>query len=269
VKKHVGETTSPPEFNTVWTRQPRPPRGPTRRDRVRALSRDEIVRAAIEIADDEGPEAVSMRRIAQRLRVGTMSLYWHVANKDELIDLIGDAIIGEVEMPDPSSLDWRANLRQIAVQTRALGRRHPWLATIIGARPALGPNMLRHIELSLAAIEGTGLDVDTMLGVIHTVDNYAMGFTLDELREEETRRRTGLTEEQWRRAIMPYVQEVMAGGKYPRFNRIVVESTTDHDDKDKQFAFGLECVLDGIAAQIAKREHSGREGSEEATQRLE
>jgi Tetracyclin repressor-like, C-terminal domain len=129
--------------------------------------------------------------------------------------------------------------------------------------------MLRHIELSLAAIEGTGLDVDTMLGVIHTVDNYAMGFTLDELREEETRRRTGLTEEQWRRAIMPYVQEVMAGGKYPRFNRIVVESTTDHDDKDKQFAFGLECVLDGIAAQIAKRQRAGREGSEEATQRPE
>src|SRR5262245_32195265 len=119
----------------IWTRMEREPRAgrPT-------LSREQIVRAAIEIADAEGIEALSMRRVAAKLRAGTMSLYWHVPSKDDLLDLVRDAIMGEVKLPSTPSGGWRADLRLVAYQTRAELLRHPWYGEIIGDLPSLGPN---------------------------------------------------------------------------------------------------------------------------------
>src|SRR5205809_5244655 len=93
--------------------------------RAAALSRDEIVRTAIRVADAEGAEAVNMRRIARELGSGTMSLYWHVASKDELLDMMVDAIIGEAQAPEPSG-DWRADLRAAACTNRDALHRHQW-----------------------------------------------------------------------------------------------------------------------------------------------
>ena len=102
--------------------------------RAAALSRDEIVRAAIKVADAEGPDAVSMRRIARELNAGTMSLYWHVASKEELLDLMIDSVQGEQLAPEPSG-DWRADLRALTRSARAALHRHPWMVDFIGGRP--------------------------------------------------------------------------------------------------------------------------------------
>src|SRR5688572_1235709 len=122
----------PGGFTSIWLQQERPSRGSQP-----ALNRQQIVRAAIEIADAEGFEAVTMRRIASDLGVGTMSLYWHVPNKENLLELMRDELIGEVEMPDPPTGDWRADLRQIAYQTRANLKRHPWMLAIFASVPSI------------------------------------------------------------------------------------------------------------------------------------
>jgi hypothetical protein len=112
-------------------------------------SRAEIARAAIEIADADGFEAVSMRRVAQKLGAGTMTLYHYVRNKEELIALMSDAIMGEILVPDDElSEDWRMALTQIATRTRAIFARHRWIFDRFGdGRP--GPNGMRHFEQSL------------------------------------------------------------------------------------------------------------------------
>jgi AcrR family transcriptional regulator len=225
------------------------------------------VRAAIAIADAEGLDAVTMRRLASHLGVGTMSLYWHVPNKENLLELMRDELMGEVQMPDPPSADWRANLRQIAHQSRATMKRHPWMATIFASLPSFGPNMMRHADLSLAAVDGLGLDARTMFGITGVVDDYTLGFTLGELNQEAARRQLGLTEEemrqQWLLAIEPFAQQALATGNYPRLARVQVDPL-EFLDMDRTFAWGLECVLDGIAARIAEQKaEGGRRKAEE------
>ena len=242
-------------FESIWLRPERPPRRSHS-----ALSRSQIVRAAIEVADAEGLETVTMRRIATELGIGAMSLYWHVPSKENLLELMRDELMGEVEMPDPPSDDWRANLRQIAHQSRATMKRHPWMTTIFASMPSFGPNMMRHADLSLAAIDGLGLDTRTMFGIISLVDDYMLGFTLGELNQEEARRRLNLSEEemreQWQASIEPFAQEALATGKYPHLARVQVDPL-EFLDMDRIFAWGLECVLDGIAVRIAEQKAEG------------
>ena len=128
---------------------------PPRRDR--GLSRDEIVSAAIAVADAEGPDAISMRRIARELSAGAMSLYWHVASKEELLDLMLDAIEAEIEVPEPTG-DWRADLGAFAHRTRAALRQHQWAVEFIGTRPPSGPNDVRNLERLLSLLDGIGVD---------------------------------------------------------------------------------------------------------------
>jgi AcrR family transcriptional regulator len=235
-------------FTSIWLQPERPSRGSQP-----ALSRQQIVGAAITIADAEGFEAVTMRRIASELGVGTMSLYWHVPNKDNLLELMRDELMGEVEMPDPPSGDWRADLRQIASQTRTTMKKHPWMLAIFASIPSIGPNMLRHADLSLAAVDGLGLDLHTMFSLISVVDDYTLGFTLGEVNQEVARSQIGLTPEElrqrWVDSVIPFTREALATGKYPRLARLQDDSF-DFLDSDRHFSYGLECVLDGIAARI-------------------
>ena len=215
-----------------------------------ALSREQIVRATIEIADAEGIGALSMRRVAAKLRAGTMSLYWHVPSKEDLLDLVRDAIMGEVKLPMTPSGDWRADLRLVAYQTRAALLRHPWYGEIIGDLPSLGPNSLHHVEFSLAAVDGIGLDVRAMAGTLNTVDSYVLGFVRRELSEKEYIRQSGLTEDEWRAASEPYVKSLLATGKYPTLARFIYAE--ELGDQDANFDFGLECILDGVAARLPR-----------------
>src|SRR3954447_7204088 len=127
-------------------------RGRGRTRARRALSTDAIVETGLRIADEDGIEAVSMRRIALALGVGTMSLYHHVADKEELLELMADAISGELLVPGGVLGDWREALRAIAHRTRDAFLRHPWLIDTAGRRPLVTPNQLRHIEQSVAVV---------------------------------------------------------------------------------------------------------------------
>lgn len=230
-------------------------RGRGRNRLAPALSRAEIVDAAIAIADAEGSDAISMRRIAQVLRAGTMSLYWHVANKEQLLDLMIDALIGEIEVPEPSG-DWRADLRTQARNERATLLHHAWVMDFLGGRPPLGPNTLLHMDRSLAALDGLGLDVETAMNILGTMQTYVMGSVLREMQEARGQRdedRSGVTQEEWEPMRAAWRNRLDADGRFPRVVRFL-DADIDPDaeeTRDERFEFGLDCVIDGIAAKIA------------------
>ena len=219
-----------------------------------SLSRAEIVDAAIAVADAEGAEAVSMRRIAQVLRAGTMSLYWHVGNKEQLVDLMLDALEGESEAPEPSG-DWRAALREFARSRRAMLHRHLWVMNFIGGRPALGPNTLLNMEQGLAVFDRAGLDTTSSLRVLETVLTYVQGAVLRETREMRSERfldRAGLTAEEWAPLREAWRDRLAADGRFSRVVRFL-DQHIDPDaaeTRDERFEFGLDCVLAGIAATL-------------------
>jgi AcrR family transcriptional regulator len=224
--------------------------------RARSLSRDEIVRAAIEVADAEGSPAISMRRIAKELNAGTMSLYWYVSSKDELLDLMLDAVEGEQPFPETTG-DWRADLRAIAHSQRSELHRHQWLMDFIGGRPPLGPNTLRNLERSLGVIDKLGLDTVTALNVLGTLGTYVMGAVLREFREAGVERgdeelAAGLSEPELREIIDEHVRKLKATGRFPHFLRLYEEGIDPDapETRDERFEFGLQCVLDGIAARL-------------------
>jgi AcrR family transcriptional regulator len=210
------------------------------------LDSGRIVDVAVRLADTEGVQALSMRRIATELNSGTTSLYRHVAGKDDLLDLMVDAVYAEVDLPGRPSGEWRTDLRLVARLGRDMMRRHPWFATQIASRPAIGPNALRHMDFALSAARGVSSDITTAAGLLGAVGSYVLGAVVNELAEQESQRRTGMSEEEWHAAVSPYIEEVMASGRYPEVNRRV----RDAEDlgHDAQFELGLDCLLDGIAA---------------------
>jgi len=225
--------------------------GGAQRGQRRPLDRETVVHAAIAVADAEGPEAISMRRIAARLGVGTMSLYWHVASKEELIDLVVDTIIGEETLPERPSGDWCADLRLLATQMRALMHRHPWLVSLLHVASRLGPNSLAHAEFSLATVVGLGLDTATTFSIPNAVDDYVRGAVLGELEWAEFKRRTE-AEAGGRATIRQYYRQQAEGsGHHPELLRFV--NDVAEIDADANFEFGLDCLLTGIAARIAAR----------------
>jgi len=148
------------------------------------LTREQIVTAAITIADSEGPDAISMRRIARDLDVGNMSIYWYVAGRDELLALMIDAVEGEFEIPSPSG-DWKADVAATARNIRSVLIRHGWMATVIGFRRSVGPNEVVHLENSLATLTGPPLhlDLEAALHILMAIETYVLGFALRDQQE--------------------------------------------------------------------------------------
>jgi AcrR family transcriptional regulator len=225
--------------------------------RARSLSRDEIVRAAIAVADAEGPDAISMRRIARELNAGAMSLYWHVSAKEELLDLMIDAVQGEMEAPEPSG-DWRADLAAIARNERAALHRHRWVMDFMGGRPPLGPNSVGNAERGLTALGGLGVPKAEAINILMTVTTYVLGAVLrerQEMRGEQDWKREleGLGEEETRKLLAEYLEWLRASGRYPRLMEMIDEGVDPDapETRDERFEFGLGCVLDGIAARLA------------------
>jgi AcrR family transcriptional regulator len=230
-------------------------RGRGRNRQAPALSRAEIVDAAIAIADSEGSAAISMRRIAQVLRAGTMSLYWHVANKEQLLDLMLDALFGEIQVPEPSG-DWRADLRRQARNERAVLLRHAWVMDFIGGRPPLGPNTLLLMDRLLGALDGIDIDIATAMQILGTVQTYVMGSVLREMQEARVERdeeQADITDEAWEPMRSAWRDRLAADGRFSRVVRFL-DAGIDPDaaeTRDERFEFGLDCVIDGIAAKLA------------------
>jgi AcrR family transcriptional regulator len=231
-------------------------RGAQTRPRDRGLSRQEIVAAAIAVADAEGPDAVSMRRIAREVRAGVMSLYWHVASKEELTDLMLDTLEAEFQVPEPTG-DWRADLRELAHRQRAGMLRHPWVMEFVASRPPSGPNDARNLELMLGMVCGLGLDAKATVETLMTVVTYVMGAVLREVQEMRTARdqaelEAAMTAEEIQAEREKHRAWFTAMGRFPNIVRMM-EQGVDPDapeTRDARFEFGLDCLLDGIAARL-------------------
>lgn len=224
----------------IWLRPERAARGPRP-----AHSRAEIAAAAVRVADAEGLDAVSMRRIATELGTGTTSLYRYVDGKDELFDLMVDEAMGDGRPPVPTG-DWRADLRAVASTQRALMLRHPWLVRLPATRPVLGPNTLAWLEATYAAVDRPGLDADEVLVQAATLLTLVRGHVL----EESTERAAGSTMADWLTEQSQYAERVVGSGDYPHLSRMMVQAETPHaaDRFDRLFARSLEHVLAGLGA---------------------
>jgi AcrR family transcriptional regulator len=235
----------------IWSR----PEPAERRPR---FSRRQIAETALAIADAEGFEAVSMRRIAAELGAGTMTLYHYVRNKEELVALMDDAHMAESlvaagELPQ----DWRAALTVIARRTRAVLMRHPWALQSLQAAQ-FGPNAMRHFEQSLAALAHTPLDAPAKFSVLAIVDDYVFGNVLragEMLARRQAARDTSPEEVE---AVMAYAMSEMRTGRYPHMQALLgdvgpgeapgpEEVGAGMYDADAWFDRGLEALLDGIA----------------------
>jgi AcrR family transcriptional regulator len=240
-------------YQLIWSR----PEPGARRAR---LTRDEIAAVALRIADEEGLEAVSMRRIAGELGVGTMTLYYYVRTKDELIELMQNELMGEVLVPDgelPS--DWRGALEAIARRTRDAFLRHAWA---VSAPPtAGGPNGMAHFEQSLAAVSGVRADRFTRVEVISMVDDYVFGFIVREL-ELRAERESPLGEESAIDAITEWIDSQVGDGTYPNVEELfagrklreVIDELEAFVGDPGRFERGLTRLLDGIALDLERRE---------------
>lgn len=233
---------------SIWMRPERHTRGPDP-----TYSREQITAAAIKLADTEGVEAVSMRRVARELGAGAMSLYRYIASKDDLFELMVDAVQGEDPLPDKPSGDWRADLTQLAERGRAMMTRHPWTTTVTTSRPSFGPNSLKVFEYGLSCVDGLGLSIDEMLTVVLGLIGFVRNFVQDVLAEAEAQRRTKMTEDEWRATQAPYLRQIMDSGRYPLFTKVIIDAALPHMDPDRQFRTGLDDLLDGIAAKLDRR----------------
>ena len=221
-----------------------------------ALTRARIVHTAMALADGQGAHGLTMRRLAAALGSAPMSLYRHITNKDELLDLLLDAVFAEIPLPENPAHSWRDGLSRLAVATREVIKRHPWVRPLLNERPTFGPNYLRWFECSLATLSEQGLEMATMMQMVGAVNAYVMGVISYEIAEAENAARTGLDDAQKHELAAPYVAELIAGGELPLFARWF--ETPGVLDAEQGFHFGLGCLLDGIAARIAQAKASGR-----------
>ncbi|WP_328778497.1 TetR/AcrR family transcriptional regulator [Streptomyces canus] len=223
----------------VWER-PEPPNRPV----PAALSRERIVRAAIQLADADGLEAVSLRKVATALDVGPMRLYSYIAGKEELLDLMVDAAYAEIR---PVGDDWREVLRSLAETTRQTAHQHEWLADLLGGRPQLGPHALARGEAIVAALDGFGLD--DIMPAVGAVDAYVIGAVRREIAGRRAERATGMDEKRWQASLGPYLERTFATGRFPALATVVRDAA--HLDADDTFRIGLDFLLDGIEAHIS------------------
>lgn len=221
-------------------------------ERVPELSRERIVRAAIEIADAEGIAALSMRRVAGALGVATMSLYRHVPGKDELTLLMVDTAAGDFPFPARRPAGWRPCLEFAARLLWTMFRRHPWAAEVLSmTRPQMLPNLLDYAEWTMGALDELGLGMNTMMNIYLTVFGHVRGVALNLQAEVQAEQDTGLTADEWTGTQAPVLAEVTTGGRFPVFRRIVAQ---EYDfDLDTLFEFGLIRLLDGVEVLLRRR----------------
>jgi AcrR family transcriptional regulator len=210
-----------------------------------ALSSTRIALAGIEIADAEGLDAVSMRKVAVGLNAGTMSLYRYVTSRDDLISLMIDQVYSTFE-PATRSGDWRTDLADAARRIRALTLKHPWLAGRSVARLGLGPNLLTMLESTLALVDGYGMPVDKMLDILGTLQSFVQGYVLDEATERDASRITKLTKTEAQQQQDPRVRTIIESGRYPQVSRVITDSV-DEPNPDIVFERRLRYLLDGLA----------------------
>jgi AcrR family transcriptional regulator len=212
--------------------------GPSAAPRL-PLTRERVLAAAVALADRGGIESLSMRKLAQELGVEAMSLYHHVANKDDILDGLVDVVFGEIDLPTGED-GWKAAMRRRAISAREALRRHPWATGLMESRPTPGAANLRHHDAVLGVLRGAGFPVELAAHAYSLLDSYIYGFALQE-------------------ASLPFhtpeeaaqvAQAIMAefpASEYPHLTEIAVDHVLQPGyDYGNEYLFGLDLILDGL-----------------------
>jgi len=238
-----------PGVGTVVARTPAPERNTRVGGRGGTAGRDELVRTGIALADADGLTGVSMRRVATTLGIATMSVYRHVSGRDELVNLMLDAVLGEDPLPRRRPAGWRGRCATAAAHLWRTCQRHPWAAQALSmTRPQSIPNGMDYTEWLLAAFDGYGLDLDTRFRLGLSVLLYVRGLAVNIEPELRARQDTGLTDEEWMERQKPALRSIADPARFPQLCAAMHEEVDA--DLDAMFAFGLDRLLDGIAAYL-------------------
>lgn len=203
------------------------------------LSRERVLACAVELADESGISALTIRSLAQSMGTKPMSLYYYVANKDEILDGIVDMVFSEVELPSPSG-NWREEMHDRAHAMRAALARHPWAVGLLESRSSPGPATLRHHEATLATLREAGFSIQLTAHAYAALDSYIYGFALQEAALPFEGRDTAAE-------ITAPIMERFSTGEYPRMVEIAVEHVLKPGyDFGDEFDFGLNLILDGL-----------------------
>jgi AcrR family transcriptional regulator len=203
------------------------------------LSRERVLRAAVDIADRGGIEALSMRKLGQELGVDAMALYRHVHGKDDVLDGVLNVIVGEIERPIVGE-DWKASLRELAMAARRVMLRHPWARKVLEDRGTSGPATLDHIEAVLSTLLDGGFSIEVAHHALHVLDSRVFGFNQALFEDSGAAERSP--------EVAAAMVRALAG--YPRIAELA--QSVSHDgvlgpcDDDVEFAFGLDLILDGL-----------------------
>jgi AcrR family transcriptional regulator len=208
---------------------------PSAKPRVR-LSRDRVLRVAVQIADKNGIESLTMRNLAQRLGVEAMTLYHYVANKDDILKDIVDLVVSEIDVPSEGG-DWRAALRKSAISAHHVLLRHPWACSLMMSPARIGPARLRYMESLLGRLREAGFSAEMTHHAYHALDSHILGFTMWEVGYS-----TGIKELPDSGATL---RRQMSLDEYP----YLVEHMGQHGKPsrgDGEFGFGLDLILNGL-----------------------
>lgn len=204
------------------------------------LTRDRVLRTAVKLADAGGLESCAMRKVARELGVEAMSLYHHVASKEDMIDGLVDIVFGEIEFPGPGESDWRSAMRRRAISVRQALHRHPWAVGLMEGRMRPGPASLRNHDAVMGCLREAGFSFRDAVHAYSVMDAYIYGFALQE---------RGLpfeTPEESARLIASQRQHVPAMDDYPYLVEVAAELAKAGYDYDSEFEFGLGLILDAI-----------------------
>ncbi|MFJ8580147.1 TetR/AcrR family transcriptional regulator [Micromonospora sp. NPDC093277] len=230
-------------------------------------SLDDIVTAAIELADADGLDALTMRAVAQAVGVAPMSLYTYVPGKAELLDLMLDAGYTRMPRPDRSGEPWRARVAALAGDNRELYTAHPWATEVATGRPPLGPGMMAKYEYELRAFDGTGLDDVQRDAALTYVLDFVRAAARSAAEARLTRRETAWSDEQWWAANGPLLARVLDERRYPTAVRVGAAAGAAQNaaySPDRAYQFGLARVLDGLGVLIDGGDGPRRSGADPA-----
>ncbi|MFD7134748.1 TetR/AcrR family transcriptional regulator C-terminal domain-containing protein [Streptomyces sp. NPDC059894] len=224
----------------IWARPERAGRGPRP-----AYTRADVAAAAVRIADARGLDAVSMRHVAAELGCGTMSLYNYVPRKEDLYELMVDAVSGEHELWEPGG-DWRADMRRVGRQTRALMHRHPWLPRLMSPVYGFSPNALRYLEHCLACLDPLDMTYGMKMQLVGMLNGVVTMYVSNELATAERTRSLPWSADEENAVRIAYLGSQVASGAYPRMAAAFSEDPGPID-LEEVFGFALERVLDAFA----------------------
>ena len=209
------------------------------------LSRERVLAGAVAFADERGIESLTMRKLGEALGVEAMSLYNHVANKDELLDGMVDIVFSEVGLPS-GGVDWKSAMRRRAVSARQVLSRHRWAIGLMESRTSPGPATLRHHDAVIGCLRGAGFSVPMAAHAFSLLDSYVYGFALQEATLPfDTAEQTAEVAEMILSSLQP--------GEYPHLTELAVEHVLKPGyDYGNEFQFGLDLILDGLAATISR-----------------